>query len=220
MAELKKAARPVVLDGKTYFQYTGCGKVYVTINRHKGHIFELFIRAAKAGGCMAAQCETIGRLVSWQARHGLDVKGLIPYIKGISCKERLGKEGEQSCADAIALVLELDIEREKQKECSFCERLIDEKNTVNLDGDDFCTDCAGKLKEVEDPTELHAVSNPDLKTGSATDWCVSDDKYYPTDPPQLKCRNCGQFYILKDGPPKCTGSPDSKEAADAELAEG
>ncbi len=104
-----KAPRPEVLTGRTYCQRTGCGKVYVTVNRDAdGNVFELFIRAAKAGGCMAAQTETIGRLVSWQARHGLDVSGLPHYIKGISCKERLGKEGAQSCADAIARVLEQD----------------------------------------------------------------------------------------------------------------
>ena len=108
MIELACPMCHYVLDGKTYCQHTGCGRVYVTVSRLDGKVFELFIRAAKAGGCMAAQTETIGRLISWQARHGLDVQGLIPYIKGISCLNHMGKEGAHSCADAIARVLEID----------------------------------------------------------------------------------------------------------------
>ena len=113
--EPKKIPRPEMLYGRTYHEVTGCGKVYVTVDRLDGRVFELFIRAAKAGGCMAAQTETIGRLISWQARHGLNVLDLVPYIKGISCKERIGKKtGAQSCADAIARVLEKDEAHEQE----------------------------------------------------------------------------------------------------------
>ena len=57
-------ARPAVVTGSTRAMRTGCGKLYVTINRDERGPFELFATMGKAGGCAASQTEAIARLVS------------------------------------------------------------------------------------------------------------------------------------------------------------
>ena len=113
MTELLKAERPEVLDGRTHCVPTGCGKVYIIVNWYEGRIFEVFMIAAKAGGCISALAETIGKLISRQAQHGIDVGPLVKHLKGISCHEHLF-QGAKSCTDALARVLERDIALEAE----------------------------------------------------------------------------------------------------------
>lgn len=117
MAELVKTERPEVLSGRTWCVPTGCGKVYITINWHEGRVFEVFLKAGKAGGCMASTTETIGKLISREGAYGLPAIELVKYLKGISCKENMLK-GPKSCTDALGIVLEKDIlfEAEAQPE--------------------------------------------------------------------------------------------------------
>lgn len=64
--------------------------------------FEVFLNMGKAGGC-AAQCESIGRLISYSLRIGGDINEIIKVIKGIRCHQP--SEESLSCADAIAEIL-------------------------------------------------------------------------------------------------------------------
>ena len=117
MNELKKADRPEVVDGRTWRIMTGCGKLYVIVNRLDGEIFEVFLKGGKAGGCLTAQSETIGKLVSNMARYGIPIDGdfVIKFL-GTSCHQNLGEGKAKSCADALASVIEKDIKRYKAEQ--------------------------------------------------------------------------------------------------------
>lgn len=98
--------RPRSLSGFTKEMKTGCGPLYVTINFHEGRVFEAFAKMGKAGGCASSQTEAIGRLVSFAAREGMDLAGVVKQLSGIKCHQDGGKYGEQrACADALAQVL-------------------------------------------------------------------------------------------------------------------
>jgi ribonucleoside-diphosphate reductase alpha chain len=114
MSGTNKAARPESLTGTTHKMKTGCGNVYITLNRGEdGMPFEMFISAAKSGVCMSTQAETIGRLISHMARCGLDLRPLINELKGIWCQQHDGNKNKAlSCADAIAQVLMLELQGE------------------------------------------------------------------------------------------------------------
>ena len=86
--------RPQVLLGSTQQLTTGCGKMYLTLNPG-----ELFIRLGKAGGCPAAQLETIGRLSALILRLGGTLKDIRTELVGIHCPRI------PSCAEAIAEAL-------------------------------------------------------------------------------------------------------------------
>ena len=101
---MKKQIRPKVVRGQTYAIETGCGVLFVTVNEIDNKPFEVFSTLGKAGGCAAAQCEIIGRLISYGLRIGGDIQELILQLKGISCFER--RDTSFSCADAVGRVLE------------------------------------------------------------------------------------------------------------------
>jgi ribonucleoside-diphosphate reductase alpha chain len=88
--------------------HTGCGKLYVTINRDELGLFEIFNQMGKAGGCASSQSEAIGRLVSLAVRSGVDPREVIKQLKGISCQKNSWDNGDiiLSCADAVAKSLE------------------------------------------------------------------------------------------------------------------
>jgi ribonucleoside-diphosphate reductase alpha chain len=111
-----KKSRPNQLSGHTYQTNTGCGKLYITINEHDGHPFELFATMGKAGGCACAQIEAIGRLVSLGLQRGIASSHFIKQLSGICCHSALiiGEDKTMSCADAIAKILKkhMDIKTE------------------------------------------------------------------------------------------------------------
>ncbi|HEB02793.1 hypothetical protein LCGC14_2560680 [marine sediment metagenome] len=113
MTGLVKTERPELLCGRTWCVATGCGKVYITINWYEGRVFEVFLTAGKAGGCMSSTTETIGKLISREGAYGLPAEELVKSLKGISCKENM-LMGPKSCTDALGIVLEKDIALEAE----------------------------------------------------------------------------------------------------------
>jgi ribonucleoside-diphosphate reductase alpha chain len=102
----------VELKGSTHRINTGCGNLYVTINKDDdGNVFEVFTQIGKAGGCAASQSEAIGRLVSLSIRADVAVTSIIEQLKGIRCHNPvlLGTGEVLSCADAVAKALEDNI---------------------------------------------------------------------------------------------------------------
>jgi ribonucleoside-diphosphate reductase alpha chain len=99
-----KLSRPNTLPGNTTLMKTGCGNMYVTINNLDDKPFEIFMTMGKAGTCASAQCESIGRLVSYSLRTGGDIAEIIKELKGISCQQPT--EDVKSCSDAVAQVLQ------------------------------------------------------------------------------------------------------------------
>lgn len=102
-----KQERPPALPGTTQEIKTSCGPLFVIVNRDgAGRPFEIFLKAGKAGGCLGAQCEALGRMVSLVFRLGGTPEHVIPELKGISCHKPKGLT--LSCADAVAGVLSCD----------------------------------------------------------------------------------------------------------------
>ena len=104
--------RPEELEGVTFRINTGCGNLYVTINKDEhGNIFEIFCRIGKAGGCAFAQAEMAGRALSLALKHQVPLSEIIKEFKGIRCNNVGYSNGLEvlSCADAIAQVLEKSI---------------------------------------------------------------------------------------------------------------
>ena len=95
--------RPEVLPGHTFRMITGCGKLYITVNNYEDAPFELFGRMGKAGGCAAATCEGIGRLVSALCRANIPISVAIKQLTGIHCHS--SNEELHSCPSAVGEVL-------------------------------------------------------------------------------------------------------------------
>lgn len=101
--------RPAIVHGVTKRIQTGCGKLYVTLNRDdNGEPIEVFIRLGKAGGCASSQTESLGRLISIILRHGIGVEEVIKHLAGVGCHQPafIGEGGRTlSCADAVSQAL-------------------------------------------------------------------------------------------------------------------
>ncbi len=88
---------------------TGCGNLYVTINEdEEGRPIEIFTQIGKAGGCVASQCEAMGRMTSLALRTGVDPQDIIKQMRGISCHLPVGYGAGKvtSCSDAMAKAME------------------------------------------------------------------------------------------------------------------
>ncbi len=102
--------RPKVIYGMTKEVRTGCGDLYVTMNKdEEGVLFEVFAQLGKSGGCAASQTEAIGRLVSLALRSGIPQSLIAKQLRGISCDRPwgLGKNKISSCADAVGKTIEI-----------------------------------------------------------------------------------------------------------------
>ncbi len=99
--------RPLRTSGVTERVKTGCGNLYVTVNRDEQDLCEVFAQMGKAGGCAACQIEAESRLVSLALRSGISPRAIIKQLSGIRCPSPSWVEGQQilSCPDAMAKVL-------------------------------------------------------------------------------------------------------------------
>jgi ribonucleoside-diphosphate reductase alpha chain len=134
--------RPQRTQGYTQRTNTGCGRLYVTVNRDDEGICEVFAQMGKTGGCASSQIEATGRLISLALRSGVKPEAIIKQIKGIRCPSPAWQNGDMilSCPDAIAHVL---------------------MNTENLRVDDagamlgVCPECGGVLVHEEGCLNCH-----------------------------------------------------------------
>ncbi len=132
--------RPPVVTGQTRAMRTGCGKLYVTLNRDEEGPFELFAAMGKAGGCASSQSEALARMVSLAFRCGIPAEQVIRQLKGISCHLPAWEPGGErilSCADAVAKAIEQFITPEGEQ------LAMDFDTGGNHAG--ACPDCGGTL---------------------------------------------------------------------------
>jgi ribonucleoside-diphosphate reductase alpha chain len=146
--------RPLETTGTTQKAGTGCGNLYITINRDDQGMFELFATMGKSGGCAASQIEAIGRLTSLALRAGIEPDSIVKQLKGIRCPSPLlGRGGmTYSCADAIGKAIEKELRKAQgaAPEEPPAETTLDAFSThMNGKGGNVagvCPDCGGPLR--------------------------------------------------------------------------
>lgn len=112
--EIKKAYRPMQLEGVTYMTETPVGRTYITINHNEEkEPFEVFITIGKSGSDVAAMADALGRMISLNLRlNGAlpareRIRQVVSQLAGIGGGRSVGfgKERVRSLPDAVAKVL-------------------------------------------------------------------------------------------------------------------
>jgi len=128
--------RPEVTEGKTHKIRSGCGNLYVTVNRDETGVCEVFVQVGKSGGCIASQSEAVGRLISLALRSGIKLESIADHLAGIRCPSPNFYQGQTvlSCPDGIAHVLE---------------KYLDGETIFRANGTIACPDCGSMLEFAE-----------------------------------------------------------------------
>ncbi|GEA15481.1 hypothetical protein E308F_17250 [Moorella sp. E308F] len=106
------APRPQRTVGFTEQEKTGCGKIYITVNRDPatGEMVETFITTGSSGGC-AAYTEGVSRLVSLALRSGVAPEAIADQLTSVVCPNFVRRRAEdpsvrgKSCPDVIGRAL-------------------------------------------------------------------------------------------------------------------
>lgn len=78
--------RPTFIKGGTARLDTPCGHLYATFNGET-RLCELFLNLGKAGGCVGAHMEALGRVISIAIQDGVDPQKFADTLKGINCHQ-------------------------------------------------------------------------------------------------------------------------------------
>lgn len=131
MAEEKQdiVERPPVLPARVYKVKTvQCGSLYVTICHTGGEgtpdfrLVEVFATVGGSGDCPAAFLQSMTRTVSLALRAGVPVDKLIKTLMKVRCpipfygNPWMGKGQILSCVNAVARILQLEIQLGKTSE--------------------------------------------------------------------------------------------------------
>jgi ribonucleoside-diphosphate reductase alpha chain len=103
--EKTKKGTPSIATGTRIRKKTGCGQLYVHINRNEsGDPIEIFADLGKAGGCPSAFTEGLGRLASLSLKHGATLEEVRDELIEIKCSRDcgLGPNYIGSCLDGTA----------------------------------------------------------------------------------------------------------------------
>jgi ribonucleoside-diphosphate reductase alpha chain len=139
--KIRPRPRPTTTVGVTEKIRTGCGNLYVTINRDEHGLCEVFTRMGKSGGCANAQSEAVARLVSLALRSGIEPKAIVKHLRSIRCPAQVMTSGGMvfSCPDAIAQAMARHIDEK-----------IERNNILNDSGKaPTCPDCGGMVEYME-----------------------------------------------------------------------
>ena len=145
--------RAKVTAGKTCKFRTGCGTLFVTVNKDEEGISEVFANLGKAGGC-PSQSEATCRAVSVALRSGVAPGVLVDQLSGIRCFSAIlaHKSNKSvdvlSCPDAIARALkgaldsaEHPITLPRQKQCPECGTVLRKESGCWVCSNCFYTKC-------------------------------------------------------------------------------
>jgi len=95
----------------------GCGTLFVTVNKDRYGLCEVFANLGKAGGC-PSQSEAMCRSVSAALRCGVDPKVLAEQLRGIRCLSTIAERKTNKnidvlpCPDAIARAIDDALEED------------------------------------------------------------------------------------------------------------
>ncbi|MFH1539774.1 MAG: TSCPD domain-containing protein, partial [bacterium] len=152
IGEKEPRKRPAVTTGTTEKVITGCGHLYVTVNKDERGMCELFTQMGKSGGCAAAQAEAISRLVSLCLRSGVKVDQIVKHLRGIRCHSPSWQNGGQilSCPDAVGIVIERYLKAYSKGKISMTPEENHELIGYSKDSLDHllgaCPDCGGVVE--------------------------------------------------------------------------
>ncbi|HBE80728.1 MAG TPA: adenosylcobalamin-dependent ribonucleoside-diphosphate reductase, partial [Firmicutes bacterium] len=104
---LQPIKRPKSLTGITDTRLTPEGNLYLTLNFHNNHPFEMFAQIGKAGSDISAFTEAIARLISLAFRCGVDPEEIADELTGIGGSRFVGfgPNRVRSVPDAIGQFL-------------------------------------------------------------------------------------------------------------------
>ncbi len=110
--------RPKRLVGVTDGRLTPEGNLYLTLNFHEKHPFELFAQIGKAGSDISAFTEAIARLISLAFRCGIDPEAVADELLGIGGSRFVGfgPNRVRSVPDAIGQFLNENINKMTESE--------------------------------------------------------------------------------------------------------
>ncbi|MDQ1326905.1 MAG: ribonucleoside-diphosphate reductase alpha chain, partial [Candidatus Poribacteria bacterium] len=113
------APRPRKIAGTTDRVDTPVGKLYVTVNKANGRLYEVFLNIGKAGADITADAEGYGRLLSMLFKIGVPPDMIVDQLRDIGGSGSIGfgKDRVRSLPDGIARVLERYLE-ENPEECN------------------------------------------------------------------------------------------------------
>ncbi|MEJ2701079.1 MAG: adenosylcobalamin-dependent ribonucleoside-diphosphate reductase [Sedimentisphaerales bacterium] len=135
---LSPRPRPHKTAGQTMKFRTGCGTLFISVNKDENGLCEVFANLGKAGGC-PSQSEATCRAVSAALRCGVDPRVLIEQLKSIRCLSTVSRRKESkdidvlSCPDARARAIE--------------EVLGEVHDTVSVPSVEKCPDCNYPLRK-------------------------------------------------------------------------
>jgi len=162
-SQVKPRPRPPVTAGTTEKLQTGCGNLYVTVNRDGEGLCEVFCQMGRSGGCTSSQSEAISRLISLALRSGVNLDEIVSQLKGIRCPSPIWQSGRLilSCSDAIATSLSRYLEGKtaaspeipvfaKDADSVELARILSEKKEKKRgEMAGVCPDCGGVLETTE-----------------------------------------------------------------------
>ncbi len=110
--------RPRSLTGITDAKQTPEGNLYLTLNFHQEHPFELFAQIGKAGSDISAFTEAIARLISLAFRSGVDPQVVAEELLGIGGSRFVGfgPNRVRSVPDAIGQFINQHLQQTKLDE--------------------------------------------------------------------------------------------------------
>lgn len=111
--------RPKILEGKTVRITTGCGQLYVTLNKTEdGKLFEVRLVMGKVGSCKNTELYLLGIALSVMLQSDMPRERVIKTLKkhwlGSKCDSMYQNEEKKfiTCYDSIANLIIVELEKE------------------------------------------------------------------------------------------------------------
>lgn len=108
----RTSEREDMLEGSTYKMKTGCGNLFVTVNRTvNGKICEVFQNMNPLGGCGQVQVGGMGVMISVYLQLGGQIDKLFKLLGGTTCPKQMKFGGSLSCIDATLNAVKRELNR-------------------------------------------------------------------------------------------------------------